>query len=650
MKNSVQVLLFLILFFSCKKSDIERSLTLAGDNAVELRKVLDHYSKNIDDSLKYKAAVFLMENMPGHYSFGGKSVDNFYRAVDSVLLVEKNKEVLKQKIDSIAKMNNLPKSAERFEDIKCVTAEFLINNIERAFEVWPSGGYAHHLNFDQFCEYILPYRVRNEPIEFWRDSLAAMYNDIRLHGYNEGWRYSAFHACCELNNRLREETGVYLLPVSTFPIEKYSVLRNMSIGTCSDYCARAIFAMRAKGIPVVEDFTPQWPYRALGHTWNVVFSSNGKEYSFGGVDTNPDVIHKPDSKLSKVYRRTYALNKNSLAALCHNEPIPSNLNNLFMRDVTDNYTKTFDVKVETLVSPLQKRKFVYLCVFDNRRWVPVAHAGNKRGGITFENMGYDVMYLPGYFINEGIRPANYPFLLDFKGRIHYYKPDTLDTYNLRFKRKYPSTFRVIGVTRHMIGGEIQAADNPEFDNPQIIHRIEKNPNGFYVTISLDTLSQCYKYWRHVSPVAGYGNIAELQFFGSNGELLNNKGKIIGTDKTWGNDPKRSRESAFDGDPLTFFDSSLPDSAWVGLEFPEPVSVKKIVYLPRNDGNNVTIGDEYELFYCSLYGWRSLGRKIAKDYFVEFANVPKNAVLWLHNHTRGNEERIFTFDGRHTFWW
>ena len=118
MKNSVQVLLFLILFFSCKKSDIERSLTLAGDNAVELRKVLDHYSKNIDDSLKYKAAVFLIENMPGHYSCGGTSVDNFYRAVDSVLLVEKNKEVLKQKIDSIAKMNNLPKSAERFEDIK----------------------------------------------------------------------------------------------------------------------------------------------------------------------------------------------------------------------------------------------------------------------------------------------------------------------------------------------------------------------------------------------------------------------------------------------------------------------------------------------------------------------------------------------------
>ena len=74
MKNSVQVLLFLILFFSCKKSDIERSLTLAGDNAVELRKVLDHYSKNIDDSLKYKAAVFLIENMPGHYSFGGNQL------------------------------------------------------------------------------------------------------------------------------------------------------------------------------------------------------------------------------------------------------------------------------------------------------------------------------------------------------------------------------------------------------------------------------------------------------------------------------------------------------------------------------------------------------------------------------------------------
>ena len=93
----------------------------------------------------------------------------------------------------------------------------------------------------------------------------------------------------------------------------------------------------------------------------------------------------------------------------------------------------------------------------------------------------------------------------------------------------------------------------------------------------------------MSPKGGYGNIAELQFFDEKNNLLNSFGKIIGTEGSWGNDPHRAKESAFDGDPLTFFDSSVADSAWVGLEFPEPVSVKKVIFLPRNDGNNVTIG-------------------------------------------------------------
>lgn len=124
------------------------------------------------------------------------------------------------------------------------------------------------------------------PIEFWRDSLKNKYNDIWAHGYHEGWRHSAFHACCEINNRLREEAGVYLLPPA-FPIEKYSILARMFIGDCDSYGARATFAMRAKGVPVVKDFTPQWAYRDMGHSWNVVLCNNGRELSFGGVDVNP---------------------------------------------------------------------------------------------------------------------------------------------------------------------------------------------------------------------------------------------------------------------------------------------------------------------------------------------------------------------------
>ena len=74
--------------------------------------------------------------MPGHYSLGGKNVEAFYKSVDSLLLKERDKEKLRCKIDSVAMHYDLPDEAVRLEDVCHVTASFLIQNIERAFEVW----------------------------------------------------------------------------------------------------------------------------------------------------------------------------------------------------------------------------------------------------------------------------------------------------------------------------------------------------------------------------------------------------------------------------------------------------------------------------------------------------------------------------------
>lgn len=44
---------------------LETALQLAGENRSELEKVLDHYSRTPADSLKLRAAEFLIANMPG---------------------------------------------------------------------------------------------------------------------------------------------------------------------------------------------------------------------------------------------------------------------------------------------------------------------------------------------------------------------------------------------------------------------------------------------------------------------------------------------------------------------------------------------------------------------------------------------------------
>ncbi|MDR2009047.1 MAG: transglutaminase domain-containing protein, partial [Bacteroidales bacterium] len=47
--------------------EINAVLFMAGNNRSQLEKVLKHYGKNPADSLKLKAAEFLIINMPGKY-------------------------------------------------------------------------------------------------------------------------------------------------------------------------------------------------------------------------------------------------------------------------------------------------------------------------------------------------------------------------------------------------------------------------------------------------------------------------------------------------------------------------------------------------------------------------------------------------------
>ena len=60
-----------------KITSVEASLRSSGVNRKELEKVLHHYQKNPADSLKYKAACFLIENMPFYTYSYGEQLENY---------------------------------------------------------------------------------------------------------------------------------------------------------------------------------------------------------------------------------------------------------------------------------------------------------------------------------------------------------------------------------------------------------------------------------------------------------------------------------------------------------------------------------------------------------------------------------------------
>lgn len=69
-KNETKKLHFFLLFSLCFVSCGDRTrldvvYDAAGLNGIELKKAIDHYAEKGEDSLKLKAATFIIENMPG---------------------------------------------------------------------------------------------------------------------------------------------------------------------------------------------------------------------------------------------------------------------------------------------------------------------------------------------------------------------------------------------------------------------------------------------------------------------------------------------------------------------------------------------------------------------------------------------------------
>ena len=188
----------------------------------------------------------------------------------------------------------------RKEDIEHITAEYLINNIDLAFQVWNDKPWGKYISFDTFCEEILPYRIGTEPLENWREKVLASFADIN-NSLKEDSIMTAVQACRRVND---------LLP--RFRLDKdfsnmsFTRLMATTRGMCDSQAALAAFVMRGLGIPVTIDFTPQWKNHPTGHSWNSVCDSAGQHISFMGTETNPYDSHQGNTlQKAKAYRKTY---------------------------------------------------------------------------------------------------------------------------------------------------------------------------------------------------------------------------------------------------------------------------------------------------------------------------------------------------------
>ncbi|MCF0195677.1 MAG: transglutaminase domain-containing protein [Bacteroidaceae bacterium] len=629
---------------------LEQALQFAGENRVELEKVLTHY---VDDSLKLEAAKFLIRNMPGHFSYAYSDTTTIMRYASSIdSIVESMKDeidfnIVRDSIDSMANKLGID-TLHKVQDCQIVTSEFLIQNIDAAFYDWQHGTWAQHLDFDDFCEWILPYKMEEQqPLDDWRSRLkgfcAKRLNDL---DYCDQLRESPLAAAKLLNGNLADS----LHPVTGLSVQYANIPLehrvHIPFGGCGDYASMATTIFRSHGIPVVKEFTPQWAKRSLGHAWNVLLSDDGRQVPFGGICTRLGELHKYEEKLAKVYRNTYARNDELLELNNSGEFVPQIFRNIFIRDVTSETILCSDVKLNTSVIGC---KYAYLMVFDNKDWCPVAYGRIVNGNVFFQNVGRNVLYLPAIYEKGIMKPIGNPFILDKKGCVTSITPNTQRCLEMVLDRKYPVMEYAYEYIPRLKDGEFQASNDANFKTYYVVHRIKEGHASGQRVIIPDSIPAC-RYWRYINNrYSTFCSIAEIMFY-AKGDTTKLHGTVIGTTGSWGGDPKRTRDVVFDGDILTAFDAPKGEGCWAGLDFGHPVKLSHLIYYGRGDGNSVEIGDEYELLYWNKDKWESLGKQEARDLHVRYERVPSKALYLLQNHTKGIDERVFTYEKGKQVWW
>ncbi|MBK7870144.1 MAG: discoidin domain-containing protein [Saprospiraceae bacterium] len=652
---------FIIILFSCNsiqpESKLEATLREAGANRSELEKVLAHYQET-GDSLKYKAAVFLIENLSNGYSYYGGNIaqyDPIFAEING-MDVGRAIELVFDKYEEKYEPLDLEK-LERLTDARTATADFLIENIDLAFEAWQSNPASKDVDFDLFCKAILPHRASNEQLESWRPLFQKHFAWLKDSLENPA---DFQEILGKINRHLAEDFKITLKWRYPF-MPKYSNMMNCSVGTCDVMASMQVSALRALGVPAFKDFVPRWGNKEYGHAWVAVLDSQGNPYwcfdeyddyarndgpiasSYIHSDSISTRYLSPDFKVDslktvpKVYRNTIYDNPDQIKLI--NSPHADEILDMFkdprLHDVTHLYLK--DCQDITIVFEKVPRgvHFAYLGVFNKQEWEAVAIAEIIDNKALFKNVGQNITFVP-FGIKRGKQIALAPAFYFKNGNKIELKPNPDEPQNGKIERKTNFFANTLEKANMMIRGRFEGANKADFSDAEILYNIERTP--LYIQNIEINNPKPFRYVRYKAPTdrPNSGDIAELEFYNDinkNAQKLN--GNIIGTKDILG----VTREMAMDGDWDTYFHGAEKKDNWVGLDLGKAQSIKKIKFCPRNDTNIILPGDTYVLYYWNDK-WVSLGTKKASETFLEFNNIPSNALLWLRNISGGQEENIF----------
>ena len=650
--------LSLAAFCGCSKDTIylNYALKAAGDNKPQLKEVLYHYRKVDKDPEKLAAAKYLIANMPAHYSYRDTAaINSYYSKALEILGTGPSPDWQRDTLRIISDTQYAGLTEDIVSDVEIMTSDYLIYSIDNAFNQWRTRPWSEHLTFEQFRDWILPYKVTElQSLDAWRDTLSEHYSDSlktipdddfqrnSLYGAIEIARHEIHSKQSDIGHRvIWEDRG-------SIPMRSAATWVRMTYGSCIDYVTMGTAVFRSLGMPAAIDQVPAWGRNSDGHSWYVFPDDRGREQpTINSLIMPAGMQFYPYERIPKVWRYTYAINRDivkyrNTAKYVHPFEI-------CRQDVTDHYNLTSDIEIITdkeKLKMLKDNRYVYIAMAVNAggpHWKVLDFGTLKDGNARFRNMGRNMLYIVLGFNGRGLMPVSNPFILHKNGRIEYLdSSEKTATVSMDLRRKYYESYNVVDMRRRILGGRVQCSDNPDFKDAETLYTIRRTDIPYRICLSA---TRPYRYWRYLSPDGSWGSISELSFYNNNGEKMTGVGIA---------NPEAGQDAidrAFDGNLLSNYEINQPNGNWVGMDMGKPVDVRFFSVSPRSDDNDVCPDNEYELFYFDGSDWRSLGYQVAEGNTLYYRNIPVHTLLWLHNFTRGNNERPFIVsDEENIEWW
>lgn len=418
MKNSILFLSILFIGWNSYSQLNKNTLKNIIKNNSQLETVINHYKKEGNKD-KLRAAYFLIANMKGKGTYSNDLVDSKGIFVGFNISNFENEEKEKQWLDSVTRIRGKLTEKEVFlPDSKCITSQFLIDNIDRAFEARQKSPFCKDLSEADFYEYILPYRVGTEKLESWRNNVLSDFSKAQIDSiYNFTTVLAAVNYVDKIFQKRFEFGGNRYFKQKK--VRSYSELLSDKVGKCDDMCNLVVFALRALGIPSGFDgIRYKRASNDVGHQWVFVLDvKTNKCYPFDALSNNgPGFFNLPYKNAPKVLRKQFALPadtsiKNDQAVI-HPDFFENN-----SIDVTSEYFETTNLEI-----PLEKKQqdLVYLSIWHKGWWKPVDYVFNpNQSSVMFNNVSKDNLYCLTKYRFFATEEINEPFIVNRYGEMKY---------------------------------------------------------------------------------------------------------------------------------------------------------------------------------------------------------------------------------------